>query len=147
ILLDGKTKIPAVADFGIASFTDDIVATAVETAPGQKLANFQYAAPEQRSRGKEIGVPADIYALGLMLNEMFTGNIPHGTDYQPVAAIHKQYGYLDAVVARMLRQNPADRYRGIPELKGAISHHHSQFENIQKLSALNEVVIPAGEID
>jgi eukaryotic-like serine/threonine-protein kinase len=147
ILFEAKANMPAVADFGIASFTDDIVATAVETGPGQKLANFQYAAPEQRTRGREVGAPADIYALGLMLNEMFTNDIPHGTEYQLIGAVQKEYGYLDAVVARMLRQNPADRYQNIAELKGAISHHHAEFENIQKLNALNGVVIPAGEID
>jgi serine/threonine protein kinase len=147
ILLDAPAKNPAIADFGIASFTDDLVVTTVETLPGQRLANFQYAAPEQRKRGGETAIAADVYALGLMLNEMFTGEIPHGTEYRPIEAVNKDYAYLDAVIAKMIRQNPGDRYQNIAELKAAISHHHAEFQTIQKLSRIDATVIPAGEVD
>src|SRR3981081_1724934 len=73
ILVDSKGAHPAIADFGIASFTEDLLVTSVETAPTQRLANFQYAAPEQRLGGRTVRDTADIYALGLILNEMFTG--------------------------------------------------------------------------
>ena len=69
----------AIADFGIASFTEDLLITRVETGPAQRLANFEYAAPEQRTRGVQVDAATDIYALGLILNEMFTGVVPHGT--------------------------------------------------------------------
>ena len=82
ILFDSNSGALAIADFGIARFTEDVVVTLVETAPAQRLANFQYAAPEQRSPGQPVGVPADLYALGLILNEMFTGAVPHGTEYR-----------------------------------------------------------------
>jgi serine/threonine protein kinase len=85
VLFDRKTRTPAVADFGIASFTDDLIVTAIETAPAQRLANFLYAAPEQRTAGRSVGPTADIYALGLILNELFTGNVPHGTEYRLLA--------------------------------------------------------------
>src|SRR5260370_4254575 len=62
-----------VADFGIAHFEVEDVYTDADTSPNDKLANFQYAAPEQRRRGAKVEYPADIYALGLILNEMFTG--------------------------------------------------------------------------
>ncbi|GAI75838.1 unnamed protein product, partial [marine sediment metagenome] len=58
-----------IADFGIAHFEEDELYTAVETKDSARLANFQYAAPEQRSRGIEPDQRADIYALGLILNE------------------------------------------------------------------------------
>src|SRR5262249_30968469 len=67
-LFDKASSSLAVADFGIARFTEHLIATIVETAPAQRLANFQYAAPEQRQSGASVGVPADIYALGLILN-------------------------------------------------------------------------------
>lgn len=98
----------AVADFGTDSFTDDLILTRVETQPTQRLANFQYAAPEQRVPGK-VGVPADIYALGLMLNELFTGSVPHGTSYKTISSVAKDLGFLDPIVAEMIRQTPADR--------------------------------------
>jgi serine/threonine protein kinase len=95
ILFDRRSNTPAVADFGVASFTDDIVATLVETSPAQRLANFMYAAPEQRTPGREVGPTADVYALGLMLNEMFTSNVPHGTEYRLIADVSAEFGYLD----------------------------------------------------
>jgi serine/threonine protein kinase len=110
ILFDSKAKVPAVADFGIASFTDDLIATAVATGPGQRLANFMYAAPEQRTPGAAIGVGADIYALGLMLNEMFTSSVPHGTEYQLIGKSYGDFGYLDAIVAKMMRQLVTPRF-------------------------------------
>jgi len=81
ILCDEASNSLAVADFGIASFTDDLLVTLVETGDARRLANFQYAAPEQRTRGGSVGVTADIYSLGLMLNEMFTGLVPHGSEH------------------------------------------------------------------
>ena len=64
------------ADFGIARFTEEELYTAVETKAQDRLANFLYAAPEQRVRGKNVDNRADIYAIGLILNEMFTHEVP-----------------------------------------------------------------------
>lgn len=70
ILFDKGANTLAIADFGTARFTEDqLIATANATEPGQRLANFQYAAPEQRSHGKEVGVSADIYALADIIHE------------------------------------------------------------------------------
>ena len=41
-----------VADFGIARFQEEELYTAVETKAEDRLANFQYASPEQRKRGR-----------------------------------------------------------------------------------------------
>jgi serine/threonine protein kinase len=68
VLFENGEHTLAIADFGIASFTDDQLVTLVETAPTQHLAKCQYAAPEQRVAAKMVSATADIYALGLMLN-------------------------------------------------------------------------------
>src|SRR5262249_14950910 len=78
-LFDARTQTLAIADFGIANFAERHLLTMVETTAQQRLANFMYAAPEQRTPGRETTNTADIYALGLILNEMFTGAVPHGT--------------------------------------------------------------------
>ncbi len=41
---------------------------------------------------------ADIYALGLILNEMFTSEIPQGTSYMTIASVAPEFAYLDRVV-------------------------------------------------
>jgi serine/threonine protein kinase len=147
VLIDGTTGSPTVADFGIASFTDDLVATLVETMPQQRLANFRYAAPEQRVQGQAVRQAADIYALGLILNEMFTGEVPQGTEYQLISNANNDFGFLDDVVEQMIRQNPNNRYASIADVKTAISFHHNEFLALQKISRIDETVIPAGEID
>ena len=139
--------IAAVADFGVASFTDDIVATLVETQPSQRLANFVYAAPEQRTPGHAVGQSADIYALGLILNELFTGAVPHGTEYRRVEDVDKNYSYLDDVVMQMMRQDPANRFASIADVRAAIARHRSEFLTRQKISQIDATVVPEGEID
>jgi serine/threonine protein kinase len=147
VLFDQASKTPFIADFGVASFTDDIVATAVETGPMQRLANFMYAAPEQRVPGQKAGAQADIYALGLMLNEMFTSHVPHGTEYQTIGHLNSQFGFLDTVVAKAIRQTANERYSTILEMKQAIAAYQAEFLTLQKLSEFEKTVIPAGEID
>ena len=93
----------ALADFGIARFIEDELFTAVETKAQDRLANFQYAAPEQRVRGKDIDIRADIYAVGLILNEMFTQEIPQGTGYKTISSVSPEYSYLDEIVDKMIR--------------------------------------------
>jgi serine/threonine protein kinase len=147
ILYESVTQLPAIADFGIASFTEELLVTQVETLPTQRLANFQYAAPEQRIPGSSVSASADIYALGLILNETFTGTVPHGTEYRLIIQISKELGFLDDIVARMLRQAPEERPASIGELKGLVQRHQSEAISIQRLSEINGTVIRTEEVD
>ena len=61
ILYDQDNDNLLLADFGIARFEEDELYTLVETTPRARLANFHYAAPEQRTPGLEIDHRADIY--------------------------------------------------------------------------------------
>lgn len=142
-----RQKALAIADFGIARFTEDLLITLVQTGPTDRLANFLYAAPEQRVAGKSITATADIYALGLILNEMFTGTVPHGTDYAKIGATSKQHEYLDAIVERMLRQSPAERPASISEIKTLLIKYGNEVLSLQRISAIDQTVIKAGEID
>src|SRR5262249_51522400 len=54
VLYDPAHDALVVADFGIAHFAEDELYTLVETRPNDRLANFQYAAPEQKQRGRQI---------------------------------------------------------------------------------------------
>lgn len=147
ILYDAEKGLLLVADFGIAHFEEDELFTAVETKDSARLANFQYAAPEQRSRGLKVDHRADIYAVGLILNEMFTGQVPHGTGYRTISQVAPQHAYLDDLVGRMLCQAPEDRFGSIEEIKQQLIGRKNEFVSRQRLSELKETVVPATEID
>lgn len=102
---------PVICDFGIAHFSEDELLTAVETKAGEKLANFQYAAPEQKVKGGATSVTAraDVYAAGLILNEMFTGDIPQAGGYKTIAEIKPEYAFLDKLFNKLYQQKPDDR--------------------------------------
>ena len=135
------------ADFGIARFSADDLYTAVETGIQSRLANFQYAAPEQRMRGQDVGAPTDIYALGLILNEMFTGRLALGNDYWTISSIANNLSYLDSVVEKMLQHDPAHRYQSVDELKKDFMAHRAKWVSRQKLGQLEKKVISAADPD
>ena len=67
--------IPKITDFGLAKRTES--ATQL-TASGFIIGTPQYMAPEQASgKNRGIGPAADIHALGVILYEMLTGQLPY----------------------------------------------------------------------
>jgi eukaryotic-like serine/threonine-protein kinase len=58
-------------DFGVARLTD----AAALTAPGDVVGTLAYMAPEQ-AEGRTAGLEVDVYALGLMLYESWSGDHP-----------------------------------------------------------------------
>jgi len=120
ILCSASADTLVVADFGIAHFEEEELLTAVETKPGERLANFLYAAPEQKTRGKSADSRADIYALGLMLHEMYIGDVPLGTGHRRVADVAPTFAYLDALIDLMRRQSPDERPATIANVKALI---------------------------
>lgn len=66
IFLNDETDI-VIGDFGIAK--DNSVDMAI-TRKNERLCNYKYAAPEQRTLG-EINSRTDMYALGIMMKEFF----------------------------------------------------------------------------
>lgn len=134
-------------DFGIAEFGEDELYTAVETKDGTRLANFQYAAPEQRIRGGEINKTTDIYALGLIIHEIFTVELPSGKNHKSIADFSDKYKYFDTIVEKMLQQEGSNRYQDISEIKTEISVQSRDYIATQKISELTSTVIPSHDID
>lgn len=104
ILITNKDLV--LADFGIAHFKDFKL-----TKKGDLLANRNYAAPEQKEKNnaENITEAADIFALGLIINECFTKRNPSGSDFKLIADSYPLYADLDNLVANMIKQNPDDR--------------------------------------
>lgn len=146
ILFDATQKQLVVADFGIAHFEEDELLTAVETRNNERLANFLYSAPEQRIRGRAVDSKADIYALGLMLNEMFTGTVPQGTGFRTIAQAASDFAYIDGLVEKMLQQDPSRR-PSIADIRRELIARGNEFLSEQRLNNLKSEVIRETEID
>jgi eukaryotic-like serine/threonine-protein kinase len=136
-----------IGDFGIAHFQEEDLLTAVETKPNERLANFLYAAPEQKIRGKRVDSRADIYALALILHEMFTGDIPLGTGHRRIADVAPERAYLDTLIDLMRRQSPEERPPSIADVKGLVQKYEYEAASLQRLSRINGTVIKSSQID
>lgn len=147
ILFDRSRDAFVVADFGIAHFTDEELFTAVETSQHTRLANFLYSAPEQRTRGRLVDLRSDLYALGLMLNEMFTGEVPHGAGFKTVASVAPEYAWVDEVVVELLQQDPGKRPASVDAVKQQFIAKRQEFVIRQRLSSISQTVILAGDED
>ncbi|MGW6730612.1 serine/threonine-protein kinase [Nocardia sp. NPDC055029] len=115
-----------VADFGIAKEVGDTTAT------GTVAATPAYAAPEQITGGP-LDRRADVYGLGATLYHLVTGQVPYPRE-TTAAMLHAQLSArpprpsraapalpvaLDAVIARALAKDPAQRYASCGELAEA----------------------------
>ena len=96
VLVDGETERAILCDFGIAKFPNLNL-----TSSSERLANANYCAPEQRKKGSITGTYTDIYALGLILNELFTKELPTGNDYKQIKDVAPSYAEIDSLVKRM----------------------------------------------
>lgn len=147
VFVDLTNKKIVVADFGIARFTQDELYTLVETKHDRRLANFLYAAPEQKVKGSSVDQRSDIFALGLMLNECYTGTVPAGSDYKRITAKAPAFAFLDEIVDKMICQNPNARYASIDAVKVDMATHERAAAARQKLSAVSSQVIARGDLD
>src|SRR5947209_1061547 len=114
IMLDGRGQV-VITDFGLAGVADDI------RGPEVRSGTPAYMAPEQLS-GKEVTLRSDIYALGLVLYEIFTGKrafaekvagaIQHHDDRtpsRPSSVVKDLDPVIEKVILRCLETDPAAR--------------------------------------
>ena len=126
----GEADRVKVTDFGIARAVGDSTLTAT----GSVLGTAHYISPEQAGGG-EVGPPADIYALGIVLYEMLTGSLPFtgdsalavamrhvSDDVPPPSDLNPDVpANLDAVVARAAAKDPRDRFDSADEMAEALA--------------------------
>lgn len=146
ILLSDSPLRPVICDFGIAHFSEEELYTAVQTKAAERLANFRYAAPEQKQPGAAVGPQADLYAAGLILNEMFTGEIPQAADYKRISDIAPDYAFLDTLFEKLYKQNPSDRIQTANDallLMKTLASANEHRQNADRISqAIDEINAP-----
>jgi serine/threonine-protein kinase len=131
IMLDAQGVV-RVMDFGLAkqSGVDTTLLGAVMGTP-------EYMSPEQ-ARGQRVDFRCDLYALGVLIYEVFTGVVPFRGD-TPVAVIAQHLndppplegpaaaaipGPLVPVLRKALAKDPVDRYQTIEAMLEALEQAH-----------------------
>jgi len=135
VTLDGTPKL---LDFGIAKLLDGNASAEAFTGTGLHLMTPDYASPEQ-VRCEPVSPATDVYALGLILYELLTGQKAQKiSDYTPAtiaqvvcqtqapapAALRPQlWGDLDNIIRMAIRKEPERRYRSAGELARDLERH------------------------
>jgi serine/threonine protein kinase/tetratricopeptide (TPR) repeat protein len=112
-----KSLLVKVTDFGLARSVDGLETTL----HGEIWGTPDYMAPEQ-FRGHS-SVASDIYALGVVIYEMFTAKLPHRSstspqtpDGKPGAAMEKIPAEWRHVVKKCMAYEAADRYATVEDV-------------------------------
>jgi len=127
ILLDDQRR-PHVADFGLARPADAITTSEAGTP--------MYMAPEQALGEKHLTTAVDIHALGVMLFQLITGELPYGGDIgsifrkltdptvqaPPARQFRKEVSSeLEAICQKCLEKDPTKRYLSAQALADDLS--------------------------
>ena len=120
-------------DFGIAKLVEPDAGWEAVTREGSRALTPEYAAPEQLSGGA-VTTATDVYALGVLLYVLLTGQHPAGRALDSPATLVRAIveldppkpsdtvdgrlqrtlrGDLDTIVAKALKKNAAERYSSV----------------------------------
>jgi sugar lactone lactonase YvrE/predicted Ser/Thr protein kinase len=115
VLVDARTGNCKIADFGIASFQQG-PESATLTSSNVSMGTLNYMSPEQKLDAKSVDHRTDIYALGVILYEMFTGTLPLGS-FDPPSDVNRSVPKaVDPIVLRCLKASPQQRFQSVAEL-------------------------------
>lgn len=134
-------------DFGIVKATS----TTQYTATGALKGKLSYLAPEQ-ARCERVDRRTDVYALGLVMFELFTGRRMHRAmsevellarvcdgEYTPPSAVRPDIDTgVEAIIARALLPDPHDRYACARDVSAALETLAAQRGWVLSMAKLSE---------
>ena len=113
---DGHVRI---TDFGLAKIVGGTDGDQSLTGTHQAMGTPHYMAPEQIVDPGTVDVRADLFAVGVLLYEMLTGELPLGRFPPPSAQVPVQ-SEVDDLVMEALARDPEDRTATAGEMKRSL---------------------------
>ena len=108
---DHRVKI---LDFGIAQLRR---MDSEKTRNDLVMGSLGYMSPEQQTSSASITLQSDIYSLGVLMYELFTGSLPMGKFEDPSAIDPILSKGLDEIILKCLNPWPEDRPKNADEVK------------------------------
>lgn len=132
---ENETAMIKILDLGLARFVSESQEEDGLTRAGQAIGTPDYLAPEAAENFRGADIRADIFSLGCALFKMLTGRLPFRgkTTIEKLMARVKDEAppasslcddvppELDAIVAKMLKREPGDRYQTPSEVSQALA--------------------------
>lgn len=162
-----------VLDFGISKLVNADAMTSTSVTMGSPA----YMSPEQIVSSRDVDARTDVWSLGVMMHELVTGTVPFAADTliqlsvkiretEPpsIASLVDDIAPgFEAIVAKCLQKQPADRYASVGELAAALAQFaDARLRRTSDASALlgteldhsrapspqaRSVVVPSGDVE
>ena len=127
-----------ILDFGLAKLIERDAARATLSMRGTGWGTLEYMSPEQR-RGQPVDERTDVFALGVILFELMTDELPHATrgvslpekwhrlehepPRRPTSFDPTLRGDLEAIILGATAEEPTGRYRRVADLSADIRRY------------------------
>ncbi len=108
---EGEVK---VGDFGLAKLVGRKHETSI-TKTRVSMGTPDYAAPEALEEGGVVDRRADIYSLGVLCYELFTGKVPRGA-WKPPSAYTDIDVRLDQIIIKAMQPDAEHRYQSVSQM-------------------------------
>lgn len=110
-----------ICDFGLADILYSDRSYVNLTGSRISMGTVNYMAPEQRQDAGRVDQRADIFSFGVILYEMFTGELPIGRFESPKNKNPNLDARLDAVILKSLEPDPRRRFPRVREILDVVA--------------------------
>lgn len=147
LLIDDSNHL-YVGDFGIAYYDPGIFEKTGHTQLSDRLANFNFSAPEQVDSKCDPHPSMDIYALGQIMQWLAYNKVHRGTNRKKIFEKYStpRVKVLDNIIERCLDNEPEERYQSVDEIKQEIDKYNRSVnvpskEILEMLKNINRVEV------